>query len=98
MSNFSYCYYFPATGDEFRQYERRDFGGYNGKISKSATVNNTTYTTTFGAGSRYDHVYPSELDHTENGQFLGYLQYGRTEELNVNTYADESIRTGNWLF
>jgi len=98
VSNFSFYYYFPTTGDEFRQYERRDFGGYNGKISKSATVDNTTYTTTFGAGSRYDHVYPSELDHTENGQFLGYLQYGRTEELNLNTYADETVRTGNWLF
>jgi len=98
VSNFSFYYYFPATGDEFRQYERRDLGGYNGKISKTTTVNNTTYTTTAGAGSRYDHVYPSELDHSENGQFLGYLQYGRTEELNVNGYFDEAVRTGNWLF
>ncbi len=98
VSNFSFYYYFPTTGDEFRQLERRDLGGYNGRISKTATVNNTTFTTTFGAGSRYDHIYPSELDHTENGQFLGYLQYGRTKELNVNGYFDETARTGNWLF
>ena len=97
-SNFSFYYYFPATGDEFRQYEKRDLGGYNGKISKSTTVSNATFTTTFGAGARYDHVFPSELDHTENGQFLGYLQYGRTKELNLNGYFDETMQTGNWLF
>jgi hypothetical protein len=98
ISNFSFYYYFPQTGDEFRQYEKRDVTGYNGRISKSTLVNNTTFTTTFGAGTRYDNVYPSELDHTENGQFLDYLQYGRTKELNANGYVDETIRTGNWLF
>ena len=89
---------FPLRGDEFRQYERRDLGGYNGKISKTTTINNTTFTTTAGLGSRYDNINPSELDHTKNGQFLGYLQYGKTKELNVNSYLDETIRTGNWLF
>jgi outer membrane receptor protein involved in Fe transport len=98
ISNFSFYYYFPATGDEFRQYERRDLGGYNGKISKSVTVGNTTFVTTVGLGSRYDHVSPLELDHTENGQFLGYLQYGRAKELNLNGYIHETVTTGNWLF
>ncbi len=98
VSNFSFYYYFPATGDEFRQYERRDLGGYNGSLSKTKLINNTTFTTTIGAGTRYDHVYPSELDHTENGNFLDYLQYGRTEEWNANGYFDETARTGKWLF
>ena len=98
ISNFSFYYYFPTTGDEFRQVESRDFGGYNGKISKTTTINNTTFTTTAGLGTRYDHIYPVELDHTENGQFLGYLQYGRTKESNVNSYIDETITTGQWLF
>jgi len=98
ISNFSFYYYFPTTGDEFRQYERRDLGGYNGKISKTVTVNNTTFTTTAGLGSRYDHISPLELDHTENGQFLGYLQYGRATELNLNGYFDETVTTGKWLF
>jgi TonB-dependent receptor-like protein/carboxypeptidase-like protein len=98
ISNFSFYYYFPTTGDEFRQLETRDFGGYNGKISKTATINNTDFTSTAGIGSRYDHIEPLELDHTENGQFLGYLQYGRAKELNVNGYFDETITTGNWLF
>jgi hypothetical protein len=98
ISNFTFYYYFPTTGDEFRQLETRDLGGYNGKISKTTTVNNTTFTTTIGAGLRYDHIDPSELDHAENGQFLAYLQYGRTKELNTNVYIDEKISTGNWLF
>ena len=98
VSNFTFNYYFPATGDEFRQIDRRDLGGYNGKISQTATVNNVVYTTTIGAGLRYDHIYPSELDHTENGQFLEYLQYGRTKELNTNVYFDETISIGKWLF
>ena len=98
VSNFSFFYYFPTTGDEFRQLERRDLGGYNGKISRCALVGNTTFTTTFGAGSRYDNINPTELDHTENGQFLGYLQYGRAKELNANGYFDETITTGKWLF
>ena len=98
VSNFSYNYYFPTTGDEFRQLESRDMGGYNGKISKTATANEITYTTTIGAGARGDHINPSELDHTENGQFLGYLQYGKTKELNVNTFIDETVTKGKWQF
>jgi len=98
ISNFTFYYYFPTTGDEFRQKETRDLGGYNWKISKSATVNNTTFTSTAGAGTHYDNIDPLELDHTENGQFLGYLQYGRAKELNVNGYFDETARTGKWLF
>lgn len=98
VSNFSYNYYFPTTGDEFRQLESRDMGGYNCKISKTTTNNNMTYTTTIGASTRYDHINPSELDHTENGQFLGYLQYGKTKELNANTFIDETVTAGKWQF
>jgi len=98
VSNFTFYYYFPSAGDEFRQVETRDLGGYNFKIGKTATVQNITYTTTIGAALRYDHVSPSELDHTENGQFLDYLQYGRIRELNTNAYFDESITTGKWVF
>ena len=98
VSNFSFYYYFPVTGDEFRQKDTRDMTGYNGKISKTKTVGNTTSTTTIGAAYRYDNIYPSELDHTENGQFLSYLQYGKAKELNVNSYFDETMRIGKWLF
>jgi outer membrane receptor protein involved in Fe transport len=98
ISNFTFYYYFPATGDEFRQKDDRDVSGYNGKIYKTAYVNNTTFTTTAGAGCRYDNIYASALEHTENGQFLSYLQYGKAKELNANTYFDETVRAGKWLF
>lgn len=98
VTNFSYYYYYPTTGDEFRQIDTRDLGGYNGKISKTTDVGDAAFTTTVGAGSQYDNISPSELDHTENGQFLEHLQYGKAKELNVNSYVDETLRTGKWLF
>ena len=98
ISNFTYYYYFPKTGDEFRQRDNRDVSGYNSKISKRASVGDAAFTTTIGGGFRYDNIYPSELDHTENGQFLGYLQYGKARELNINSYIDETIHNGRWLF
>ena len=98
VSNFTYYYYFPTTGDEFRQYEVRDMGGYNSKLSKKTVVGNTSFTSVVGAGVRGDFISPSELDHTEYAKFLEHLQYGKTRELNANVYADETIRTGNWLF
>ena len=82
----------------FSNFEIRDLGGYNGKMSKTNIVKNSTFTTTIGAGTRYDHIEPSELNHTENGEFLEHLQYGRTQELNANAYIDETLNTGNWLF
>ena len=98
ISNFSFYYYFPTTGDEFRQRDIRDVGGYNGKIYKTATVSNTTFISTAGAGFRYDNVAPNELDHTEDGKFIDYLQYGKVQELNANAYFNEAVRTGKWLF
>ena len=98
ISNFTFYYYFPTTGDEFRQRDERDLNGYNGKMYKTTYLGRTTFTSIAGIGYRYDNIYPSELDHTENGQFLGYLQYGRAKELNTNGYFDETARMGNWLF
>jgi outer membrane receptor protein involved in Fe transport len=98
VSNFTFYYYFPITGDEFRQLERRNLGGYSGKISKSTSKNNTTFTTTAGLNTRNDRISPIELDHTENGRFLDYLQYGRARELNINGYLEELVCTGKWLF
>ncbi len=98
ISNFTYYYYFPKKGDEFRQRDNRDVSGYNSKIAKTASVGDAAFTTTIGGGFRYDNIYPSELDHTANGQFLGYLQYGKARELNINSYIDETIHKGRWLF
>jgi len=98
ITNFTFYYYFPTTGDEFRQHEIRNMEGYTTKISKKAIVGNTSFISVAGAGFRYDDIHPSELDHTENGSFLDYLQFGKTKELNTNAYVDETIAAGKWLF
>ena len=98
ITNFTFYYYFPTTGDEFRQHEIRDLGGYQTRLSKKSLVGNTAFTSLFGAGLRDDHINPSELDHTMNGNFLSYLQYGKTKELNLNGFFDETVETGKWLF
>jgi outer membrane receptor protein involved in Fe transport len=98
ITNFTFYYYFPTTGDEFRQHEVRDMGGYTTTISKKDLIGNTSFTSVAGAGFRYDDIHPSELDHTENGSFLDYLQVGKIKELNTNAFIDETIATGKWLF
>jgi outer membrane receptor protein involved in Fe transport len=98
ITNFTFFYYYPTTGDEFRQHEQRDLMGYNSKISKKAMIGNTSLTSIAGAGFRYDHINPSELDHTENAVVLDPLQLGRTHETSIFAHLDETIETAHWLF
>ena len=98
ITNFTFYYYFPDISDEFRQQEVRDMAGYNSHISRKNNLGNTSFTSVAGAGFRYDDIHPGELDHTENGHTIDYLQFGKTRELNTNAYVDETIATGKWLF
>ena len=98
VTNFTYYYNFPMTGDEFHQKDERDISGYNGKICKTKTISDNTFTTTIGGSTRYDNIYTNELDNTVNGRFLSHLQYGKAKELNFNGYFDETLRHGRWLF
>jgi hypothetical protein len=97
ISNFTFFYYYPTTGDEFRQHEIRDLGGTSSRISRSLTVGNSIWTTSIGAGSRFDFIDPSELDHSMNGVVLQPLQLGRTREASLFGYWDETIEQGHWL-
>jgi outer membrane receptor protein involved in Fe transport len=98
ITNFTFYYYFPDVGDEFRQHEVRDMEGYTTRISKKTNVGTTSFTSVAGGGFRFDDIHPSELDHTENGSFIDYIQLGRIKELNTNAWFDETITTGKWLF
>jgi TonB dependent receptor/TonB-dependent Receptor Plug Domain/CarboxypepD_reg-like domain len=97
ISNFTFFYVNPITGDEFDQHEVRDLYGYNSKLSRRNIFGNTSLVSTAGIGLRYDLTHPSSLSHTEHGDFLGYLQRGNIKELNTNVYIDETIETGKWL-
>ena len=98
ISNFTFFYYFPATGDEFRQHEQRDLMGYDTRLSHKTTIGNTNFTSTAGAGFRADRIDPSELDHSMDARVLQALQLGRTRETSVFGYVNETIGAGKWLF
>ncbi|HEY4875976.1 MAG TPA: TonB-dependent receptor, partial [Puia sp.] len=97
--NFTFYYFYPQTGDEFRQHESRNLMGYNSKISHQTFLKNGTLTSTASMGIRNDDMSPSYLAHTINGStILNYIQLGKIHEINLNGYIDETYETGNWLF
>jgi TonB dependent receptor/TonB-dependent Receptor Plug Domain/CarboxypepD_reg-like domain len=99
VSNFTFYYFYPETGDEFRQFEIRDLMGYNSKISKEIYFGNASLTSVGGLGVRDDQTHPSQLDHTVNGTtLLNHLELGRMKEINLNGYLEETLETGKWLF
>jgi hypothetical protein len=99
ISNFTFYYYYPQTGDEFRQNEHRNQFGYNGKLTNKTYLGNTSLTSAAGWGFRDDQVIPGFVAHSLEGDtILNYIQRGNTRELNVKGYLDETLHTGNWLF
>jgi hypothetical protein len=99
ISNFTFYYFYPATGDEFRQHEHRNLYGYNGKLVRKSYLGDATLTSAAGWGLRYDQIDPSFLAHDGSGDIiLNYIQLGSTRETNVNGYVDETLQAGKWLF
>ena len=98
VSNFTFYYTYPTTGDEFGQHESRNLYGYNGSLAQKDYFGNMTLTSTAGWGMRYDNIDPVFLAHSVKGEVLNYLQLGHTRETAVEGYLDESLHTGNWLF
>jgi len=97
-TNFTANYFFPVDGDEFRQFENRNLFGYHSTLSKTSYIGNTSFNTDAGIGFRTDIISPLGLDHTKDGDFLENIQLGNAKETNAFAFADENIRTGNWLF
>lgn len=99
ISNFTFYYFYPNTGDEFRQHEQRNLYGYNGKLTHKSYGNNAVLTSVAGWGLRYDRINPSALAHTLNGDtILNYIQLGSIRETNINGFVDETLQAGEWLF
>ncbi len=99
ISNFTFYYFYPQTGDEFRQHEARNLMGYNNRLTHQTEINGATLRSTFGSGIRYDAIDPSYLAHTLNGTtVLNYIQLGKIRETNINAWLDESVESGKWLF
>ena len=98
ITNFTFNYFFPTDGDEFRQAENRNLFGYHSTVSKTTYINNISFNTEAGVGFRTDLINPLELDHTERGVILEKIQYGKAKETNLYGYVDENIKHGKWLF
>jgi CarboxypepD_reg-like domain/TonB-dependent Receptor Plug Domain len=99
ISNFTFYYFYPTTGDEFGQHEKRNMVGYTSRLSRQDYLGGATLTSAVGVGIRYDRINPSWLSHTLHGDtILNYIQLGNTRETNLNGYLDETLATGPWLF
>ncbi len=99
VSNFTFYYTDPVNGDEFGQHENRDLFGYNGKLTRQSNIGDAVLTTTAGIGIRYDATHPGWLSHTLHGDsILNYIQLGRVKEMNANSYFNEDLQAGKWLF
>lgn len=99
VSNFTFYYFYPQTGDEFRQHEVCNLAGTTTRLSHQATVAGGTLLSTIGSGIRYDAIDPGFMAHTQKGKgILNYIQLGKIRETNLNMYVDESFESGKWLF
>ncbi|MDP4247464.1 MAG: TonB-dependent receptor plug domain-containing protein [Bacteroidota bacterium] len=99
ISNFTYHYFYPAAGDEFRQHESRNLAGYNGRLTHVVVLPSGRLSSTIGASLRSDAIDPSYLAHTLGGQtILHYIQLGKIRETNASGIVEESFESGKWLF
>jgi hypothetical protein len=87
-------------GDRLHQEESRNLFGYNGKITNHRYFkNNLDLSSSFGLGFQVNKIHNSGLSHIDD-QFnvLDWLQLGNVNENVFNTYIDENLRSGKWLF
>jgi hypothetical protein len=97
VSNFTFYYYYPQTGDEFRQRESRNLAGTNSRIVHRTDLAGGSLVSTLGIGTHFDRVDPAYLAHVADGTILDYIQLGKIQETNLNGYLEESFQKGNWL-
>jgi opacity protein-like surface antigen len=88
------------NGDRLRQQESRNLFGYNGKLTNHAYFNNNLdLTSSFGLGLQLNKIHNSELSHIDDKfNVLEYIQLGNIDENSINSYVDENLRVGKWLF
>lgn len=99
ISNFTFYYFYPQTGDEFRQHESRDLTGYQNRLNHQVSLGPGMLTSSVGLGIRSDLISPAYLAHTQDAMnILNFIELGRIRETNANAYIDESLQTGPWLF
>lgn len=87
------------NGDAVKQREARNLFGYNGKFVHRKEWDLASLNTTVGLGLRLDRTANTELDHTvDQNNILSVDQLGDISEDNINSFIDESLQYGKWVF
>ncbi|WP_153795840.1 TonB-dependent receptor [Foetidibacter luteolus] len=92
FSNFTFFLNDPVNGDEIRQYEKRNLGGYNMALQKKWALGNRDAESTWSAGSRYDATNGSRLSRAVKRMPLNEdYAWGNIRQLNSWVYWDNAI-------
>ena len=90
-SNFTYFLDDPVNGDEFQQRDERGVFGGAIKHTIPATLFGRPVTFVLGADTRYDHVAPVGLYHSEFGNIIGTRRKDRVDEYSGGLYGEAQI-------
>ena len=91
-SNFTFYKEDPIHGDQIRQKEKRNIGGYHGAYQKEYAIGKFNAETKIGTQLRYDAVNNIELTRTRNrAENTNEIMLGDINELNAATYYSQKI-------
>jgi outer membrane cobalamin receptor len=91
-SNFTFYKKDPINGDQIRQKENRNLGGYNGTYQKDFTIGKFRSETKTGIQVRYDAIKDIELTRTKDRTINAKeIMLGDVKELNTAAYYSQKI-------
>lgn len=91
-SNFTFYKEDPINGDQIRQKENRNIGGYNGVYQKEFLIGSLKTETKTGVQLRYDAVNNIELTRTKDRTInIKEISLGNVNELNTAAYYSQKI-------
>jgi outer membrane cobalamin receptor len=91
-SNFTFYKEDPINGDQIRQKENRNLGGYNGTYQKEFTIGKFRSETKTGIQVRYDAIKDIELTRTKDRTInTKEIMLGDVKELNTAAYYSQKI-------
>lgn len=97
-SNFTYFLNDSANGDQIKQFESRNIGGFQTTLSHHYHLNKGIITLRAGLGTRYDDVNDVELSHTANrDSLITPMSLGDVDETNVYGFVGTDFEFGDWL-
>ena len=97
-SNFTFFLEDSVNGDQIKQFERRNIGGFESVVDHHFHLNKGTIGLKGGLGMRYDDVNDNELSRTANRDSLIMpLALGDVDESNIYGFIGADIEFGDFL-